>query len=467
MRTFHVLLATVALATAGCSVGPDFQPPAAALPDQWATSTEPRPLDARWWQNLGDDQLRQVVERTVQANLDLASASNRLAQSRSLLQVSGAQRVPALAGGGSYQRERNSSEGLNDPSGRDGQAPFELWSASLDASWEPDLWGRVRRSMEAAQAQVQVSQADRDALALSLAAQAASDYLRLRGVQAQLEVTRHNLSIAEQSLALTRTRFENGVTTHLDVANAAAQVATVQARVAPQEAEQTRLINALSYLQGLPPGALQAALGSPRPLASPSADVPMGVPSQLAQRRPDIRRAAAALHRATAEVGMAEADFYPRVTLGAGFGWQSLEGANLGDWEARDWHYGPTLYLPLFQGGRLTGTLALRQQQAQAAAIDYRRTVLAAWHEVASALSDYQAELRHYAALTEAVEQNSEAFKAANQRYREGATDYLNVLNVQRALLDTQSAQVASSTHVALDRVRLYKALAGGWPRQG
>ncbi|UFH51468.1 efflux transporter outer membrane subunit [Pseudomonas sp. KNUC1026] len=466
MRKLAMLLATSSLAIAGCSVGPDFRPPAAELPNRWAAETTQHPLDSHWWQSLGDEQLSALVERTVQANLDMASASNRLEQSRSLLRVSGSQRLPGLASHGGYQRQRNSGEGLNDPSGENGQAPFELWTASLDASWELDLWGRVRRSLEASQAQVQISQADRDALALSLAAQAAADYLRLRGVQAQLEVNWQNLSIAQQSLALTRTRFDNGVTTHLDVANAAAQVATVEARVAPLEAEQSRLINALSYLQGQPPGALQPALGMPKPLIAPAAEVPLGLPSQLARRRPDIRRAEAALHQAIAQVGMAKADFYPRVTLGASFGGQSLEGSNLSDWAARDWSYGPALYLPLFQGGRLTGTLALREQQAQAAAIDYRRTVLAAWHEVADALSDYQAEQRHYQALDEAVVQNREALEAANQRYREGAIDFLNVLNVQRALLDTQSAQVASKTAVALDRVRLYKALAGGWPGQ-
>jgi outer membrane protein TolC len=191
----------------------------------------------------------------------------------------------------------------------------------------------------------------------------------------------------------------------------------------------------------------------------------MGLPSELAQRRPDIQRAEAALHRATAAIGVAKADFYPRLSLGASFGFQALDGSDFGAWNSRDWSYGPSLYLPIFQGGRLTGTLALREHQQQAAAIDYQRTVLAAWHEVDNAMTDYGAEQRHYTALNRAVVDNQQALDMARQRYKEGAIDFLNVLTVQRALLDTQSALVISATQATLDRVQLYKALGGGWPQ--
>lgn len=466
MRNLALITASVCLCA--CSVGPSFTPPAAELPSSWAASAEtgetPLPPDRTWWRDLGDAQLAALVERACAANLDVASASNRVAQSRTLLQVSGAEQLPGLAANGSYQRERSSAEGLNDPSGRNGRAPYELWSASLDASWEIDLWGRVRRQMEAAHAQLDLTRAERDGVLLSVAAETASDYLRLRGVQAQLAVTRQNLDIARKSLALTRTRFDNGVTTHLDVANAAAQVATVEARLAPLQAQQARWANALSFLLGQAPGSLAGELSGSKPVPPPRDDVPLGLPSQLARQRPDILRSEAALHRATATVGMAQADFYPRISLGASAGFQALDGSELGGWGTRGWAYGPRLYVPIFQGGRLTGTLALREQQQQAAAIDYQRTVLGAWHEVANALSDYAAEQRHYRALAEAVAQNQQALDAAGQRYREGAIDFLNVLNVQRALLETQSAQVASATQAALERVKLYKALGGGWP---
>lgn len=459
----------LALASVGaCSVGPDFKTPEAQLPATWPTVDGTRAqtvVDSAWWQQLGDAQLTALVERAARANLDIRSASNRLQQAQALRQVSGSQQLPGVSARGGYQRGRNSAEGLNDPSGNEGRAPFELWSSALDASWEVDLWGHVRRGVEMADAQVEMTQAERDGVVLSIAAQTATDYIRLRGVQARLAVARQNLEIARQSQKLTQTRYENGVTTNLDTANSAALVATIEASLPVLQAQQDRLINALSYLLGEAPRALAGELTTPRAIPDPAPDVPLGLPSELAQRRPDIQRSEAALHRATAAIGVAKADFYPRVSLGASFGFQSLDGSDLGGWDSRSWSYGPSLYLPVFQGGRLTGTLELRERQQQEAAVDYQRVVLGAWHEVDDAMSDYAAEKQHHAALQEAVRQNTVALSTARDRYNQGATDFINVLGVQRALLTTQSELVDSATAAAIDRVRLYRALGGGWPQ--
>jgi len=188
------------------------------------------------------------------------------------------------------------------------------------------------------------------------------------------------------------------------------------------------------------------------------------LPSELAQRRPDIQQSEAALHRATAAIGIAEADFYPRVSLGASFGFQALNGSDLGAWNSRQWSYGPSLYLPIFQGGRLTGTLELRKRQEQEAALSYQRVVLGAWHEIDNAMTDYAAEKQHHAALEQAVQHNTDALSTARDRYNQGATDFINVLGVQSALLATQTQLVDSTTEAAIDRVRLYRALGGGWP---
>jgi NodT family efflux transporter outer membrane factor (OMF) lipoprotein len=449
----RALLALALAGLAACSVGPDFQRPQPALPAQWQNSDGTRTgaaVDTAWWQQLGDEQLTALVTRAAKANLDIRSASNRVGQSQALRQVSGSQELPGISARGGYQRERNSAEGLNDPSGMSGRAPFELWTGALDASWELDLWGHVRRSVEMADADVQFSQAQRDGVGLSIA---------------RLAVARQNLEIARQSQQLTQTRYENGVTTNLDTANAAALVATIEASLPVLQAQQDRLINALSYLLAEPPGALAQELREPRAIPHPAPDVPMGLPSELARRRPDIQQSEAALHRATAAIGVAKADFYPRVSLGASFGFQALAGSDLGGWDSRSWSYGPSLYLPIFQGGRLTGTLELREHQQQQAALDYQRVVLAAWHEVDDAMSDYAAEQQHHAALREAVRQNTIALSTARDRYNQGATDFINVLGVQRALLTTQSQLVDSATAAAIDRVRLYRALGGGWPK--
>ncbi len=460
----RALLVLACASLGACSVGPDFEKPQAPLPAQWPQQTQAAAIDSQWWQALGDPQLTSLVERAAKANLDVRVASNRLDQSRSMRQVSAAAQAPSVGLGASYQRERNSAVSLLDASNLSGQAPFELWNTAADASWEVDLWGHVRRAVEAADAEVDLSQAQRNGVLLSISAETASDYLKLRGVQTQLQVARQNLEIAKRSRDLTQTRLENGVTTHLDTANSAAQVASIEALLPMLQADQDRLINALSYLLGEAPGALANELNTPKAIPAPTASVPLGLPSELAQRRPDIQASEAALHRATAAIGVAKADFYPRISLGASFGFQALDGSNFGAWNSRQWSYGPSLYLPIFQGGRLTGTLQLREHQQQEAALNYQKTVLGAWHEVDNALTDYRAEQQHHAALAEAVRQNDMALSVAQERYRQGAIDFINVLNVQRIRLQNQSALVNSTTQVALDRVQLYRALGGGWP---
>jgi NodT family efflux transporter outer membrane factor (OMF) lipoprotein len=468
MKRTVLLLALASLGA--CSVGPDFHAPQADLPSTWPTVVQPGfgaagKADSQWWQQLGDPQLTALVERAAKANLDVRIASNRLEQSRLMRQVTGSEQLPGISASGAYKRARNSSVGILDESSEEGRAPFELWSSAVDASWEVDLWGHVRRSVEAADAEVQLTQAQRDGVLLSISAETAADYIRLRGVQAKLAVARQNLEIARHSNQLTKTRFDNGVTTNLDTASSAAQVATIEAVMPVLGAQQDHLINALSFLLGEAPRALYTELIEAKAIPNPAPDVPLGLPSELAQRRPDIQQSEAALHRATAAIGVAKADFYPRISLGASIGSQALDGSNFGSWDSREWSYGPSFYLPIFQGGRLTGTLELRKRQEQQAAIDYQRVVLSAWHEVDNAMTDYSAEKEHYTALAEAVKQNTAALSTARDRYRQGAVDFINVLGVQRALLATQSDLVDSATQAALDRVQLYRALGGGWPK--
>lgn len=466
----RTLLLIVMISLGACTVGPDFQKPDASLPQAWQKPLPPGAtlqgkVDTQWWQQLGDSQLTHLIERAAGANFDVRTASNRLEQSRLLRQVTGSEQLPGISANSAYKRARNSSVGVLDESGLEGKAPFELWNAAIDASWEVDLWGHVRRSVEAADAEVELTASQRDGVLLSIAAETATDYIRLRGVQAKLAVARQNLEIAKQSSDLTKTRFENGVTTNLDTSNSAAQVATIEAVLPVLGAQQDRLINALSYLLGEAPRTLRAELIEPKAIPHPAPDVPIGLPSELAQRRPDIQQSEAALHRATAAIGIAKADFYPRISLGASMGFQTTEGSDLGSWNSRDWSYGPSLYLPIFQGGRLTGTLELRKRQQQEAALNYQRVVLGAWHEVDNAMTDYAAEKKHHSALEEAVHQNNIALSTARDRYKQGAVDFINVLGVQRSLLATQSDLVDSATEAALDRVRLYRALGGGWPK--
>lgn len=458
------------LLLSACTLGPNFQAPQAQLPEQWPTATEASvhslpvagAVDAHWWDSFADPQLSALVSRALAGNLDLQLAASRVQQSRAIRLSTGAAQGPTLDGNGGYSRSRNSEEGLNDPSGNAGKENFSLWQAGLGATWELDLWGRVRREVEAADAQLQGVEALRDGAALAVMAETATGYIQLRSAQQVRVITEQNLQIARRSLELNRTRLADGVATRLEVAEAAARVSSLEARLQPQQWRERQLINALGLLLGQGPGGLPE-LAEPAAIPQGPLRVPVGLPSELASRRPDIRQAEAQLHGATASIGVAQADFYPRITLSGDLGLQALQLSDLDGWSAHRFAIGPSISVPLFDGGRRRGVLQLREAQQQEAAIAYQRTVLGAWHEVDDAMAAYQAQQRRHDHLQEAVVQSREALDNAEQQYAQGTVDYLNVLSVQHALLVNEEELVDSSQATSLALVALYRALGGGW----
>ncbi len=497
------VLASVALA-GGCTVGPSWKKPSFFAPSSWlggraggaddASLPVPEPVDPNWWTLFHDKELTSLEDRVAAANLNVRLATIRLAESRSQRQITGADQFPTLKADGSYTREKVSQKGVlglfgsggggssfasggssaNGLSGRSGGIPstvtggtnvppFNLWQGGFDASWELDLWGRVRREVESADASLEQSADARRNSLLSVVAEVARDYMQLRGEQTQLQITADNIETARQSLALTKERYKAGLTTDLDVANAAAQLATDQAQV-PQLREQVaESINALSFLLGEAPNALRAELATPGAVPPVPPRVPIGVPAELARRRPDIREAEAQLHAATASIGVAVADFYPKITLDGSIGVQALQFKDVGNWASRQYGLGPTITLPIFQGGRLRATVELRKVEQQEAALSYQQTVLQAWHDVDNALTSYAEEQHRRDALMVAVAQNKIAVSLAQQRYTQGVADFLNVLDAQRALLAAELQLADSTTTVSENLVQLYKALGGGW----
>ncbi|WP_095192450.1 efflux transporter outer membrane subunit [Pseudomonas sp. Irchel 3A7] len=464
------LCALLVMSLSACTVGPDFKKPEAQQVTGWSkpssaalSQATDEAMSERWWEVFNDPKLSALSQRALTDNLDLKLASSRLEQSRAVRQVVTADRYPTTAATGSYARKRNSGEGLMDPSGHNGNSAFNLWDAGFSASWELDFWGRVRRETEAADATLEVAENDRRGVLLSVLAETAQDYIQLRGVQNTRAVTEQNLEVARHSLKLSQLRLADGVATDLDVAEAAAQVAAIESRLPALEQRQAQLINALSLLMGEPPQALTAELSTDAPVPQTPRQVAIGLPSQLAERRPDIRQAEARLHAATASIGVAKGDFYPRITLSGNVGSQAMQLSDFGSWGSRTFGIGPQFTLPLFDGGRLRGVLNLREAQQQEAAIAYQQTVLRAWHEIDDQLSAYNASQLRRDSLAEAVRQNRIALQTAQRQYVEGVVDFVNVLTVQGALLATQEQWVESSTGVSLAAVGLYKALGGGW----
>lgn len=462
------------LALTGCTtLGPDFEAPASSPVGNWQqtpkqdvySSTTAQPLDPRWWTVFGDPQLSRLQERLIAQNLDLQSAGARLAQSRALSRVIGSQALPQVDVSGSAQRQRNTKSGRFDYSGNNGERDFNHSIITLNTSWELDLWGRISRRIEEADALLEADAENRRDVLVLVLAETAQQYIRLRGEQAAEALIRKNLEIARRNLELTRIRLANGVATELEVAQAEAQLSTIEARLPVTLKEQARLINALSLLLGDMPGALRAELQPVRPIPLPPRAVPIGLPSELARRRPDIREAEARLHAATAGIGSAKAEFYPRITLNGSMGFESSQFMPF-KWDRHLFSIGPSLYIPIFEGGRLKGQLALREAQQQDAAIAYRHTVLGAWHEVDDALTAYAAHQQRQRKLVEATGQSERVLDNARRQYLAGAVDFLNVLDAQRDLLNVEEQRVRSDQAVAFGIVDLYKALGGGWEGQ-
>ena len=350
----RLVLTSALLSLGGCAVGPDFQAPQAQLPTQWrdagaggpASAPVAQPVNDAWWDSFGDPELSALVAEASAANPDILIAYERLRQSRAALRVSEADGLPKLGANASYRRGQNSEAGLSDPSGRGGKSSFNLWQTGVDASWELDLWGRVQREVEQAGALSQAALEAQRGVMLSVRAETASHYIRLRGAQNQLAVLRQTLDNANRNLALTRLRQREGVATELDVSQADAQAAAIEAAVPPLAARGPA-DERPGAVAG--PAAARAARAAGNAGAHPGGPVrvPVGLPSELAERRPDIRQAQARLHAAVAAIGVAEGDFYPRITLSGNIGLQALQLGNLDTDRAGIFGVGPALQIPL------------------------------------------------------------------------------------------------------------------------
>jgi len=484
-RAIHAaLLIGLAALTAGCAMGPSYTRPAAAVPASWsatslepahqaASTVQPDPPTGNWWAAFDDATLTQLIERSRASNLDLRTAVLRITEARAQRDISAAAAWPSLSANASFTRQRLSEstptgslftkfDTLQIPGAPAiGVAnPYNQWQLGLTAVWEPDLFGRIRRSIEAADADLQATAEDRAALLVSLDSDVARTYIDLRGAQLRTAITQANLATERELLELTQRRQAAGVTTDLDVQNAAAQVSSTQAQLPLLAAQISTDINQLSRLMGREPDALRAELAATGAVPPVPPRITIGLPADLTRRRPDIRASEQRLHAATARIGIAMADLFPRLTLSATGGFQSQNASDLLDWASRFGSIGPGFEMPLFDRGRWV-SVRLQNARAQEAALDYQKTVLGALHDVENALALYRADQDRRDELTQAVAHGRDALELARQRYESGVTNFIGVLDAQRTVQQNELALAESVTAVSADLVALYKALGG------
>ncbi|MTW12491.1 efflux transporter outer membrane subunit [Pseudoduganella eburnea] len=480
------IISLLCLSLAGCAaVGPEFHEPKVQAPASYSvwhggdSSLRDTGLPAgtaESFARFNDPVLHDLQEKALAASFDVRSAAVRFAQSRMARDVAAGSFGPQVSARAGAARQRQSESGASTrmvdaiapAANRDAligklSAPFSLYQAGFDASWELDLWGRVRRSVEAADAgMAEASSLLRD-VQLAVQLEVARNYYDLRAAQRQQALLREDLLATQEIANLVDARQRGGLASGLEVEQQQSTLAELQGRLPALLEQEAAALNRLSLLLAQTPGALQAQLAAVGGLAVVDAavrgpDLALGVPGEVLRHRPDIQAAEARLQAATARIGVAVADLYPRVTLGMSLGLESVDAGKFGDWGSRQWSLGPSLQLPLFDNGRRRATVELRELEQQEAAINFHKTVLKAWHEMDDALSAYAAERQRQQALAAREASARTTLELAAARARRGMSDQLPVLQAQRALLAVQRERSASDSALALRLLAICKA---------
>jgi multidrug efflux system outer membrane protein len=504
-RTFFVSAGTT-MCLLGCTVGPEYRPPDPPSVPTWKDQAAQGILadqksdpDPNWWLSFSDPILTELIEKGIKDNLDVQQAVVRVLEARQSIATARAAGLPTLSGNASYQREQLGAKGILESKGayqdlntlanrlkpfdatvpglstdianggtqalNQLTAPANLFQYGLDASWELDLFGRVRRSVEQARAQAQAqSEALNDAL-IVLESEIVQSYVQLRGAQALKASQEENVKAAEANLDLTQRRQQNGLTTELDVDQARTQLDDTRRQLPAYDGQVQQAMNALSVLIGDTPGAVDEQLHESKPVPPIPTVVGVGVPSALARRRPDIRQAEANLHAATANVGVAVASFYPDISLTGNVGMRALDASYLTNWASHFYTAGPAVSLPIFSGGRLTAGLTLARAEQKEAALSYRATVLNALREVEDALVAYRVDRASRDLLQDTLDSAQMTWDLARNQYDHGLTSFINVLTAQSTVLTDRQALVQANVQLVNDIVSLYRALGGGWEK--
>jgi outer membrane protein, multidrug efflux system len=416
-------------------------------------------VEAFWWRGFQDNTLNQLVDQALANNHDLRVATARLREARALRSETTFDRYPTVTSQASYTRQRL-SEAVT-PAG--GDRDIELYDAGFDASWELDFFGRVRRSIEASSAAVGAAEASRQDVMVSLLAEVARNYFELRGTQNQLAVAQRNAENQRQTLDLTIALLEGGRGTELDTSRAEAQLTSTLASIPPLETAVKQAIYRLGVLIGQQPTALELELSAPLPLPMLPTLVALGRPDDLLRRRPDIRVTERNLAAATADVGVATADLFPRVTFTGSVAVQTGSFLGFGKGGSDTFVLGPSIFWAAFDLGRVRARIRAADARTEAALAQYEQRVLVALEETENALVDFTRQQARRDLLQASAQASEKAVHLARQRYQFGVADFLTVLDAERTLLEAQDRLAESETRTATALVAVYKALGGGW----
>jgi NodT family efflux transporter outer membrane factor (OMF) lipoprotein len=507
-------LAAAALTVAGCEVGPNYHQPNVQVPAEFSLATTrptsqptnpelaeiPTSVELRhWWTTFHDPELNSLIERAINQNLSLQNAVQVIIEARAELGISVAGLYPNVTATGQYNHSRRSNHlgsassaaatgtttgttgGTTGTSGTGtsgttsttaatggGGSGLEgdFWQAGFDSTWEIDVFGGLRRGVEASQATYESEIENRREVLITLLGDVATDYVQLRGLQRQVVITQENINTQKQSLDLIQTKNRAGLVADLDVTQQNAQVLTTESQLPDLEAQIHQTIHALSVLLAQEPATLETELQVDAPIPYGPAHVPPGLPSELLRRRPDIRMAERQLAAATAEIGVAEADLFPKFSLTGSLGYESSQFHQLFNIYSRYFSIGPSVSWPIFDAGAIAANIQVQNALQRQAFYNYEATVLTSFQEVEDALVTYAKEQDRRVELDEAVHEDQRAVEMTQDLYKNGLDTFLDVLTAQNTLLAGEESLTQSEQSVSTDLVSLYKALGGGWEVQ-
>ncbi len=450
------------LTLSGCMVGPDYKQPPSSVPANWSVTSPAKslPIESRvfvkWWAIFNDPILSKLIAQVQANNLDLRQAKARLQEARSRLGLARANLFPTLSAKAATTQTGSSQEaGTGETT--------DFFRNAFDASWEVDVFGKFRRSIEAADASLQASEEDLRDILISLSAETALNYVLVRSFQARLVITEANLAAQQDTYQLTEWRYQAGLTTELDVDQAMLNMETTRATIPSLRAGLAQAQHAIALLAGLAPGTLKPLLSPLQAIPATPVSVAVGLPADLLRQRPDVRRSERKLAAQTAQIGVATAARYPNFNLSGYIGLEALAYTNLYSASAKAFQMAANSALTLFDAGRLRRNVDIQSALQEQALALYEATILQALRDVENALSAFGQEQSRCDDLQEAVKAGQKALELAQRQYSSGTTDFLRVLDAQRSLLTVQNQLALSETEVASNVIRLYKALGGGW----
>lgn len=463
-----IFILLIAVGLAGCAVGPNYSRPSAPVPTNYSGETniwkvaEPRAHLPRgnWWEIFADPELNHLEADANAANQELKAAIAVFEQARASVDINRAGYFPHVDASPSFTRERDSA---NRPvNGVSSGIPrtYNTYTVPLDAGYEVDLWGRVRRTVESARASAAASADDAEAVRLSIQAEVASDYFTLHALDAEIALLRSSVEVFQKSLDLTRNRRAGGIATDLDVAQAETVLKTTEAQLPVTMLDRLKVEHALATLTGRP--ASEFEVGE-KTLSLEPPILPAGIPSELLERRPDISAAERRMAVANANIGVAKAAFYPKLELNGAAGFQTVSAGTMFAWPSRLWSFGPSVTFPLFTGGALHAELRQANAAYDEVVARYRQTVLSAFAEVEDNLAAQQLLLAEHDAQAAAVQAAQKTLDIANNRYKAGLVTYLEVATAQNAALDLERTAVRLRGDQLVTTVALIKSLGGGW----